>query len=65
MPRPSAEFLKVECVKETELALLCVIDGDEVWIPKSQVMDDSEVNAEGDEGTLVVTEWFAVKEGLV
>jgi hypothetical protein len=65
MPRPSVEFTDVECVKETDLALLCVIDGVEHWVPKSQVLEDSEVNEEGDEGTLVITEWFALQEGIL
>lgn len=55
-----------ECIKETDRALLVVVeDGTrEVWIPKSVVDDDSEVFKEGDEGTLVVHEWFAQKEDL-
>jgi hypothetical protein len=32
-------------------------------IPKSQITDDSEVYKVGDEGTLIVTEWLAEKEG--
>lgn len=55
----------VECIKETDAALLCVIDGDEVWIPKSQVHEDSEVRQEGSSGTLVITEWIAREKGLV
>lgn len=54
----------VECVRETPLALLVVIDGVERWVPKSQVHDDSEVYVLGDVGALVLTEWFAEKEGL-
>jgi hypothetical protein len=65
MPRPVVEFKAVECVKETERALLCIIDGEEKWIPKSQITEDSDVNDEGDIGTLVVTEWFAIQDGLV
>lgn len=37
---------------------------EEVWIPLSQIHDDSEVWGAGDEGELVVTSWFAEKEGL-
>jgi hypothetical protein len=60
-----------ECIRETEKAILCRIpdaleEGDyrETWIPKSQVTDDSEVYKKGDEGTLIVTAWFARKEDL-
>ena len=46
-------------------ALCCLIEGEEVWIPKSQIHEDSEVYKEGTEGTLVITEWIAEKKGLV
>ena len=36
-----------------------------VWIPQSQITDDSEVYKVGDEGTCIVTEWWADKEGWV
>jgi hypothetical protein len=51
-------------VKETDAAFLCLIDGEEHWIPRSQVADDEDYR-EGDEDVeLSVTEWFADKEGL-
>jgi len=62
--REVAEFEDVVAVKETKLALLCRIDGRERWIPLSQIDDDSEVWKEGDEGKLVISMWFAEKEGL-
>lgn len=65
MPRPTVTLSDVEALKETDAALLCLIDGREVWIPKSQIDDDSEVWEEGQSGDLVVTEWFATKEGLI
>ena len=49
---------------ETDRAILCDIDGDEHWIPKSQISDDSEVYQDGDEGDLVITEWLANQKGL-
>jgi hypothetical protein len=58
------EFSGVECRAETDKAILCVIDGEEHWIPKSHVDDDSEVYAKGHEGTLIVTEWIAKQKGL-
>jgi hypothetical protein len=54
----------VTAKRETDKALLCVIEGEEKWIPKSCVHDDSEVFAEGDTGELAVKSWFAEKEGL-
>ena len=55
----------VVCLRETAKAILVEIDGDEVWIPKSVIHDDSEVSAGGDEGDLVVAQWFAEREGLI
>lgn len=54
----------VEALKETPKALLCLTPTKEVWIPKSQITEDSEVLAEGDVGTLVITEWIAGEKGL-
>lgn len=56
----------VEVKKDSGKALLCVFDtGDEEWIPKSQIDDDSEVWEEGQEGTLVIPLWLAEEKGLV
>lgn len=54
----------VEVLHETEAAILVALDGEEIWIPKSVIHDDSEVWEEGDTGVFVVKEWFANKEGL-
>ena len=55
----------VKCIKSTDKAIL--VESSEwngpVWIPQSQVHDDSEVWKEGDVGSLVVSEWFAEKKG--
>lgn len=51
-------------IKETDKALLVEIDGDEQWIPKTAVHEDSEVYQEGDEGDLVLKGWFAQKIGV-
>ncbi len=58
-----AEF-SAECIVETPHALLVIIDEKKYWVPKSVVSDDSIVQAQGDNGVLIVEEWFAVKEGL-
>ncbi len=61
----------VRCVRATAAAILVVVGKDdddndrEVWIPQSQVTDDSEVYAEGHEGKLVITHWIADQKGLV
>lgn len=54
----------VRCVRESEKALLCEIYGEEIWVPKSQILEESDVASEGDVGFLHITEWFADKEGL-
>ncbi len=59
------EFKGVTVLRESEKAILCVVDGEEYWIPKSQIHDDSEVYEDGTEGTLVVSEWIAREKNLV
>lgn len=57
----------VVCIKATDRALLCVINGEEMWIPQSQVAAESEVfnDTDNSEGTLVISEWIATKKGLI
>lgn len=64
MARDTVEF-EAFCKAESDKAILCVIDGEEVWIPLSQVDDDSEVYSKGDEGSLIITEWIAEQKGLI
>lgn len=60
------ELEVVEVKKDSGMALLCEFDtGDEAWIPKSQIDDDSDVWEEGQEGTLVIPLWLAEKKSLV
>lgn len=59
------EVADVQAVRETEAALLVVIENEDVWVPKSLIDDDSEVWKTGDKGILVVPEWFARKNGLM
>lgn len=54
----------VECVGASKLAIRVRIDGALHWVPQSQVTDDSEVYAVGHKGALVISGWFARKEGL-
>jgi hypothetical protein len=55
---------------ETDKAILVDLDDrtESLWIPKSQIHDDSEVFAgpgSAIKGNVVVTEWWAEKQGLV
>ena len=62
-----AEFQNVKGLRFTksELALWCSIEGKEVCIPQSQISDNSEVWGPGQEGKLVISEWWAMQKGLV
>jgi hypothetical protein len=52
---------------ETEKALLVEYEGEEEWVPKSQIHDDSELweNCKGETGKLALPLWFAKKLGWV
>lgn len=54
-------------IAETEAAIKVEIDGEECWVPKSQIDDLSEVyskkSGEGG-GMLVVNLWWARKAGI-
>ena len=51
-------------LRETGQAILCVVRGRELWIPQSQITDDSEVWRAGHKGRLVITRWLAEQKGL-
>jgi hypothetical protein len=53
-------------ITETEKALLVVIDGAEVWMPKNQIHDDSECySLKSGPGTMTITRWIAEQKGLL
>src|ERR1700683_2407382 len=55
-----ARFCPVEAFHATDLALLCLFPTSmEVWVPRSQVYQESEVIEDGDSGVLVTTAWWA------
>lgn len=60
-----ARFPGARVIRATKAAILVDVEGEEYWIPQSQVDDDSEIWKQGDEGELVVSEWFAGRAGLV
>lgn len=60
------QFPGVKCFNETARAILVRLrDGEEAWIPKSTIHDDSEVYKDDDEGTLIVSRSIAEDKGLV
>ena len=57
----------VEIRGATDKALLVEYEGEEFWIPKSQIDDDSEIYSSrqlGKTGTLVLPYWLAEEKGL-
>ena len=56
--------LDADCIRETDKAILVLVGSEELWIPKSQIDDDSEVWKEGDAGELVISNWIALEKGL-
>lgn len=54
----------IECMVDTDAAILVEIEGEDYWIPKSQIHDDSEVYKRDTSGTLVISEWIATEKGL-
>jgi hypothetical protein len=59
-------LIQVEEVKvETDLAFLFVIDGDEVWVPKSVIDEPDDIEVRDEEIEIEIHEWWASREGLV
>lgn len=67
IPEGCWDFQNAVCTKQTYKAILVeapeMNDGEEIWIPKSVVDDNSEVYEEDTEGTLIIKEWFAELKG--
>ena len=63
------ESFEVTFLTQTDKAVLVEHEGEEFWIPNTQIDDDSEVFVgcdlqRGEEGTLVCTTWIAEQKGL-
>ena len=62
-------FDDVVATRATDLALLVRLGPrnghKEIWIPKSVIHEDSEINEVDDEGILVLSTWFVEKEGIL
>jgi len=61
------EYVEVEdVIRSTDKALLVKIDGDEYWLPKSQVLNADEVDP-GVFGTqeLEISRWWLKEQGLL
>jgi hypothetical protein len=56
---------EVKLLRKSTKAILVVYEGDEQWIPKSQIHDDSGIygqTAIGNTGELVIPAWLAAKK---
>lgn len=51
-------------IRETDAAFLIEIDGDEIWLPKSQIADVDDYNAGIEDCVMSITEWIAMEKGL-
>ena len=61
----SYDLENASILRETEKAILVECDlASDLWIPKSQIHDDSEIWEVGEYGTLLVNQWWADKEGF-
>ena len=57
----------VRLVRTTDKALLVEYEGEEIWVPRSQVDDDSEIYSDkqvGETGLLVIPYWLAEEKGF-
>lgn len=63
---PDEVSIDVTVIAQTDKALRVRLEEDdrELWVPQSQISDNSEVWKNGDFGELVISRWFAEKEGL-
>jgi hypothetical protein len=52
-------------IHATDSALLVEIEGEELWIPFSQIHPDSEVDDPDQMGILVISNWIAEQKGLL
>lgn len=56
----------VKVINETDKAILVDLGDRKLWVPKSAILDESDVWSlkNPGPGALVVAQWFAEKEGL-
>ena len=50
---------------ETEKAIQIIVDSEPFWCPLKMISENSEVQGQGDEGTLIVSKWWAERAGLL
>jgi hypothetical protein len=68
MPRNDPVELSVAFIRATDEAVLITEDGDlEVWLPRSQLTTDSDIDhlSDGEVFEVSVPEWLAYEKGLI
>jgi hypothetical protein len=56
----------VEAVHETDAAALYDFGtGEDIWIPKSQILDEGDYDSGEDEQWIEIPEWLAYEKGLL
>jgi hypothetical protein len=64
MSQRTVTFEDCVLIRETAQAVLAEVEGDEIWIPKSQF--NWSVDMEFGQNTLLeINQWWAEKEGLI
>lgn len=59
-------YVLVDLIKhETDKAFLCIIDGEEFWLPFSQIADAADYNKGDTNVEIAIKEWLAEAKGLL
>jgi len=64
---PEAFEVEATYLGESSKAIRVRIDNDDMWIPKSQILDDSEIyggHPQGETGSLIMSVWIAKQKGI-
>lgn len=65
-PNDTVSFDVDQVEAESDKAIFVELEGEKIWVPKSQIHDDSEVySMASGGGSLIVTKWWAAQRGLV
>lgn len=62
----NSEYVEVDCdaiETVTDRAVLMIIEGENIWVPRSAIEDGDEIEPE-DVGPFYVRQWFCDREGI-
>jgi hypothetical protein len=63
-----AKTVEIAVVVEHETDAALLVDhggGPAVWVPKSQLGDETDVEGKGDAGVVELPEWLAIEKGMI